>query len=310
LAAYLLAESFEASGVLAVVVSGLWMSRTSPRLFPPNARRQVQTVMTFLTSLLNGALFVLVGIEVQSAVRGLDSVGLARGLAAVAVVSAAVIGVRFAWFFTTPYLIRLLDRRPRQQSLRLGARPRIVMAAAGFRGAVSLAAALAVPEMLTAGGRFPDRDLIVFVTAGVIAVTLLVQAPLLPRVIQWARIGRDETIDQERRQAEIAALEAALEAFTGLVDDLGTDREVAEHLRESYARRLRVLRGEENSGGGSASDWERQYADLHLALLACKHATVVRLRDQNDVDDTVLQQVQAMFDLEEAQVSLHRDVGH
>jgi CPA1 family monovalent cation:H+ antiporter len=190
LAAYLIAEAVDASGVLAVVVSGLWVSQASPRLFPAHARQYVQTVMHFVTSLANAALFVLVGLEVQSAVRGLNTVGLTHGLIAVAAISVAVIGVRFAWLFTSPYLIRLIDRRPRQRSLRLGARPRVVMAAAGFRGAVSLAAALSVPRALPSGAGFPDRDLIIFVTAGVIAVTLLVQAPLLPPVVRWTAATR------------------------------------------------------------------------------------------------------------------------
>jgi CPA1 family monovalent cation:H+ antiporter len=309
LTAYLIAESVEASGVLAVVVSGLWVSQSSPRLFPAIARRQVQTVMTFVTGLLNAALFVLVGIEVQSAVRGLDNPELTRGLAAVAAVSAIIIGVRFGFFFSTPYLIRLLDRRPRQQALRLGPRPRTVMASAGFRGAVSLAAALAVPELLDTGGAFPDRDLIVFVTAGVIAVTLLVQAPLLPGIIAWARIDGDDGVDREHRKAELAATEAVLEVLDGLVDELGTDQAVAEQVRTEYARQLHVLRGGVDENNGSASNWERQYAALRLAALAHKHATVVRLRDLHDVDDGVLAQIESELDLEEAQIGTRHARG-
>ena len=108
--------------------------------------------------LLNGALFVLVGLEVQAAVRGLTSGALARGLIAVGAVSAAVIGMRFVWLFTTPYLIRALDRRPQQRLRRVGARARTVSGVAGFRGAVSLAAALAVPRMVSSGAPFPDRN--------------------------------------------------------------------------------------------------------------------------------------------------------
>lgn len=213
LAAYLIAETVEASGVLAAVVSGLWVSRASPRLFPAVARQYVQTVMAFLTMLANAALFVLVGLEVQSAVRGLSTVGRTTGLAAVVAVSAAVIGVRFAWLFTSPYLIRLIDRRPQQRAMRLGGRPRTVMVAAGFRGAVSLAAALAVPHTLGSGEEFPDRDLIIFVTAGVIAVTLLVQGPLLPRIVRWARLEDDGEAGRERSLAETTALEEARDAL-------------------------------------------------------------------------------------------------
>jgi monovalent cation:H+ antiporter, CPA1 family len=308
LTAYLIAETVHASGVLAVVISGLWVSRVSPRLFPAHARQYVQTVMHFVTSLANAALFVLVGLEAQSAVRGLSTVGLTRGLIAVAAVSLAVIGVRFAWLFTSPYLIRLLDRRPRQRSLRLGARPRTVMAAAGFRGAVSLAAALSVPRALHSGAGFPDRDLIVFVTAGVIAVTLLVQAPLLPSVVRWARLSGDAAIDRERRLAEITATERVLEAISELAGDVGAREDVADQLRAEYDRRLRVLRTDEDaaSEGDGTRDWEEQYAQLRLAAVSHKHDTVVRLRDEGEIDDTVLRQIQTNLDLEEVQISRHR----
>ena len=101
LSAYLLAEAVEASGVLAAVVSGLWVSRVSPRLFPPAVRRHVRTIMSFISALLNAALFVLVGLEVVSAVGNLGGDGLAAGLITAAAVSTAVIGARFGWLFTS-----------------------------------------------------------------------------------------------------------------------------------------------------------------------------------------------------------------
>jgi NhaP-type Na+/H+ or K+/H+ antiporter len=137
--------------VLSVVVCGLVMSQTGPRVGRASTRQQTTAFCTLATWLLDGALFVLVGLEVQSAVRDPTSTDLVRGLVAVGVVSAAVIGARFVWLFTTPYLIRVADRRPQQRQRRVGARPRIVMGLAGFRGAVSPAAALAVPGTLSSG---------------------------------------------------------------------------------------------------------------------------------------------------------------
>jgi monovalent cation:H+ antiporter, CPA1 family len=310
LSAYLLAETVEASGVLAAVVCGLRVSRVSPRLFPAAARRHVRTIMSFLSALLNAALFVLVGLEVVSAVANLGGRGLTSGLVVVAAVSAAVVGARFAWLFTSPYLIRLLDRRPQQRRLRLGARPRAVMAAAGFRGAVSLALALAVPQTLASGRPFPDRDLIVFVTAGVIAVTLLLQAPLMPAVVRWARLGSDEqAVERERRRAEMTALQEALDALPGLAEDLGTDEEVADQLRTEYARRLQILSAHDHDEPAEdAVSRERQHVDLRVALLGHKHDTIVRLWERDEIDDSTLQQVQAVFDLERASVEKHRDI--
>jgi CPA1 family monovalent cation:H+ antiporter len=246
--------------------------------------------------LLNGALFVLVGLEVQSAVRGLTSVDLTGGLVAVLVVSAVVIGVRFAWLFTTPYVIRALDRRPQQRLRRVGARARVVSAAAGFRGAVSLAAALAVPKA------FPGRDLIVFVTAVVIAVTLL-QGLLLPRVVRWARLPHDSSVEEERRLAETRATEEALAALSGVAAELGTDPDVVERTRREYEEHLHLVHAHDDHDDEEVLRHDRHYAALRLALLARKRATVLALRDDQQIDDIVLRQFQARLDIEEVRLS-------
>jgi CPA1 family monovalent cation:H+ antiporter len=295
--AFLLAELVHASGVLAVVVAGLILSQAAPRFARADTRQQSTAFWTLATYLLNGALFVLVGLEVQSAVRGLTSVDLTRGLSAVAVVSVVVIGTRFVWLFTTPYVIRMLDRRPAQRLRRVGARPRVVSALAGFRGAVSLAAALAVPE------DFPARDLIVFVTAGVIVLTLA-QGLVLPRVVRWARLPRDTSVQEERQLAETLATEEALAAMPELAAELGTDPEVVDRMRHEYDKHLRVVQA---NAGASDDDpalrHEAHYNALRLALIAHKRATVVRLRDEQRIDDTVLRQVQTRLDIEEVRLS-------
>lgn len=296
--AYLLAEAVGASGVLAVVVYGLVRSQTAPRQMRADTRQQGQSFWTLATYVLNGALFVLVGLQLQSAVRDLTSVALTRGLLAVAAVSAVVIGTRLAWFFTVPYLIRLLDRRPQQRQRRVGVRGRMVSGVAGFRGAVSLAAALAVPEMVDDGTPFPDRDLVVFVTAGVIVVTL-VQGLALPAVVRWARLPRDTSVDEERRLARTSAAAEALAALPRLADELGIDAAVADRANRDYQRRLQVLTDGDPVGERPDAD----YRMLRLALIAQERATVVRLRDERRIDDTVLRQLQTQLDLEE--VGLH-----
>jgi CPA1 family monovalent cation:H+ antiporter len=302
--AFLLAELMHASGVLAVVVCGLIMSQIAPREGRADTRQQTAAFWSLATFVLNGALFILVGLEVQAAARNLTSVDLVRGLVAVAAVSAVVIGARFVWLFTTPYVIRALDRRPQQRSRRVSARPRVVIAVAGFRGAVSLALALAVPHALDSGGAFPGRDLIVFVAAGVIVVTLA-QALVLPKVVRWARLGRDTAVEQERHLAETQATEAALDAIPRLAVETGADPKVAEQLRDEYEDHLRVLDSAAANGGGDAPAVRhaRQYTDLRLALIAHKRATLVTLRDEGRIDDTVLRQLQTRLDIEEVRLA-------
>jgi Na+/H+ antiporter len=300
--AFLLAEVVGASGVLAVVVCGLIMSQTGPRVGRADSRQLTTAFWTLATYLLNGALFVLVGLEVQSAIRGLTSTDLTRGLFAVAVVSAVVIGVRFAWLFTMPYVIRALDRRPQQRLRRVGPRGRIVNGVAGFRGAVSLAAALAVPATLASGEPFPGRDLIVFVTAGVIAVTLL-QALVLPAVVRWARLPLDTSVEEEQRLAQTEATGAALAALPEVAAELGTDPDVVDRTRREYEEHLHLVHRDLDDDDEPATRHEEQYAALRLALLGRKRATVVALRDQQRIDDIVLRRYQARLDIEEVRLS-------
>jgi Na+/H+ antiporter len=302
--AFLLAETVHASGVLAVVVCGLIISQAGPRVVRADTRQQAEAFWSLATFVLNGALFVLVGLEVQSAVRGLTSVDLTRAVIAVGAVAAVVVTVRFVFLFAVTYLIRLLDRRAQQRLRRVSDRARVVSGVAGFRGAVSLAAALAVPEVLASGQPFPGRDMIVFVTAGVIVVTLVVQGALLPGVVRWARLPRDTSVEQERRLAETLATEEALAALPEIAEETGVDADVADRMRREYEEHLWALRAREDGDeDDSAIRHDQHYTVLRQALLDRKRATVVRLRDEHRIDDIVLRQVQRMLDIEEIRLS-------
>jgi monovalent cation/hydrogen antiporter len=305
--AFLLAEVAHASGVLAVVVCGLIMSQVGPRVGRADTRQQMTAFWSLATFLLNGALFVLVGMEVQSAARGLTSVDVTRALLAVAGISAVVVGTRFVWMFTTPYVIRALDRRPQQRLRRVGARGRTVSAMSGFRGAVSLALALAVPARTSSGAPFPDRDLIVFVTAGVVAVTL-VQALLLPRVVRWARLPQDTSVDEERRLAATLAAEEALAALPKTAAELGTDPDVVERTRLEYEEHLGVLAADGEDEDEPVRRHDQQYSALRLALLGHKRATLLRLRDEQRIDDIVLRHFQTKLDMEEVRLTRREPV--
>ena len=186
--AYLLAELIEASGVLAVVVSGLIMSQVAPRIIRAQHRTQALAFWPLVTFIINGALFVLVGVELQYAVRDLNHADLQDALIAVGVICVVLVVVRFAFLYGSTYLVRALDRRPRQRLLRVGHRTRVVSGLAGFRGAVSLAMVLSVPQTVESGEPFPDRNFIVFVTSGVILVTLVAQGLLLPVAVRLAKL--------------------------------------------------------------------------------------------------------------------------
>jgi CPA1 family monovalent cation:H+ antiporter len=300
-AAFLLAESIHASGVLAVVVCGLFMSQVTPRITGALTRQTSVPFWTVSTTVLSSALFVLVGLQAQTAIRDLSSVSLVRALVDVLLITAVVIGVRWAWLYTTPYIIRALDRRPAQRLRRLGARQRSVSGVAGFRGAVSLAAVLAVPRTLDSGAPFPDRDLIVVITCGVIVLTLL-QALLLPRVVRFARLPVDNSVTEERQYAQVFITDAAIDAIPATAAELGTDEHVVERVRTEIAKRRKVLAADP-ANGDQVIRHDDQYTGLWLALIARKREALLELRDQQRIDDIVLRQIQALLDIEEVRFS-------
>jgi CPA1 family monovalent cation:H+ antiporter len=284
------------------------MSQIGPRIGAANTRRQNIAFWTLGTFLLNAALFVMVGIEAQTAVRNLVSADLVTALVGVAVVCAVLVAVRLTFLVTSAYTIRLVDRRPEQRMRRVSNRARVVSTLAGFRGAVALAAALAVPTTLSSGAPFPERDLIVFITAGVVATTLVVQGLLLPVAVRWARLPADDSVLYERELAERTSAQEALDALPEVAADLCTHHDVTDRLRVEYQEHLRVLRARSaNADADETGDLtvrlDEQYTALRLAVLARKRATVLRLRDERHIDDTVLRQIQARLDIEEMRLT-------
>ena len=295
-AAFLLAEEVHASGVLAVVVCGLLLSQIGPRTVSARTRVQAHGFWNVTTFLLNGALFVLVGLQLRAAVTALSSVSVWAAVVQALLVAGVVVGTRVVWIYTVPYIIRALDRRPQQRLRRVGARHRFPSAWAGFRGGVSLAAALAVPLQVQ------GRDVVVVITFGVILATLLVQGLTLPAVLRWARLPDDGGVLREQTLAERTATEAGLEALPQVAAAIGASDAVVDRLRTEYLEHLHTL-GEAAPDDDPVLALERAdhiaYVRLRVALLVHKRAAIVRLRDAREIDDIVLRRVQAKLDAEE-----------
>jgi monovalent cation/hydrogen antiporter len=304
--AFLVAEEIHASGVLAVVVCGLAMSQLGPLLIAAHTRQRARAFWTVSTFLLNGALFVLVGLQLRRAIANLVSSSLAEAIIAALLVSAAVIGTRLGWMYTVPYFVRWVDRRAVHQARRLSARHRFPVAWSGFRGGVSLAAALAVPTVTSDGSPLPGRDLLIVVTFGVILVTLLLHGLTLPAVLRWSRLPDDHDEITERWAAERAAVEAGLEALDEAIARIQPSERVADRVRDDLEQRLADLDDpttapEDNGFEGSAegrSDRET-YRRLRAELLPRERAAVVKLRDAHIIDDIVMRWMEGRLDAEE-----------
>ena len=153
--AFIPADEIGASGVLAVVSCGIYLGWRAPEIVNPEARMQGFALWSVLTFLLNATLFILIGLQLPLIVDGLQGQPTGQVVGHAALVCVVVIGVRFLWAFTVPYLIRAIDRRPQQRARRSTAASRVITSWAGMRGAVSLAAALALPLTTDAGAPLP-----------------------------------------------------------------------------------------------------------------------------------------------------------
>ncbi|MDQ6936161.1 MAG: Na+/H+ antiporter [Actinomycetota bacterium] len=297
--AFLLADAVHASGVVAVVVAGLVLTYAGPRVIGARSRTQAFAFWDLSTFLLNGGLFVFVGLQIPRVVRGIDSTSTAHALVIAVTVTGVVVGTRLLWVHVVTFILRTLDRRAGQRARRASWRARTLGGWAGFRGAVSLAAALAVPATTRAADPFPDRDLIVFTTSVVILLTIIVQGTTLPAVARWARLPEDTGRLEELQFARTRAAEAGLAALPRVALELGLDGELVERVRAEYEEHADALRAESAEGGLQAMEEREQGRRLRLGVLAHKRLAVTELRDANRIDDIVLREVQAGMDIEE-----------
>ncbi|MFD9224970.1 Na+/H+ antiporter [Streptomyces sp. NPDC060064] len=299
-AAYLPAQAVGVSGVLAVVTCGLILSQLGPRVIGAGARVQIIGFWEVSTFILNSALFVLVGIQTPAIVSAISSVSLGHAVVTALLVSGVVIATRLLWLYSVPYLIRAVDRRPVQRTLRSGARQRFPVAWSGVRGAVSLAAALAVPATTAAGRPLEGHSLLVFTAVTVILVTLVLQGTTMPAVVRWSglRGDPDETAEERHAHRQIAA--AALEALPDHAGRLETPPETA----DAILGELRQYAAEDARATETTVPGMRAGLELRLALIGVKRSALIRLRDERSIDDIVLRRLQAGLDSEEIRIEL------
>lgn len=306
--AFLLAETVHASGVLAVVVAGLIVAYVSPRVTTASSRRQADAAWPFGVFLLNGALFVLIGLEVQYVVHEISAAAIGRLVLITLAVWATLLVVRYLFQLLNVPFQRRTDPRPARGAR---SRARVVSTLAGMRGAVSLAIALSVPASITEGGALNGRDEIVFVTAGVILLSLLVQGPFLPAIVRWARFPADHVEDEEYELAERAISGAALAALDDLAAEHGVGQEVRDRVRSEGYQMLEFANARALAREQALVDAEADALDEMLgepdplsAGTAAPPSVADTGVDQADPPDgTVLQMIATSTDVDIAQRS-------
>ncbi|MDR3654133.1 MAG: Na+/H+ antiporter [Mycobacterium sp.] len=304
-AAFLLAQTFDCSGVVAVLVAALVLAYAGPLVIRARSRLQSYAFWDIATFLINGSLWVFIGVQIPNALHGIsDADGGLRHAAFIALaITGVVIVSRIFWGEGATMLLRLLDRRETQRARRVPWRMRFVTAWAGFRGAVSLAAALAVPATTLSGAPFPDRSLLIFIVVVVILVTVLVQGTTLPAVVRWARMPDDVAYDEEVRLARTRGVQAALNALPEVADEIGIGDELRRRLQKEYEEKAALFLATED---GSAEDkllrGKEKVRRVRLGVLERKRREITELRNQNLIDDIVLRELQNEMDLEEVQL--------
>jgi CPA1 family monovalent cation:H+ antiporter len=305
-AAYIPAEELHLSGVLAAVTAGIYLGWRAPELISPQTRLQAVGTWEVLTFLLNAILFVLIGLQLPVVLDGLSGRPPLEPVAYAAMVAAAVILTRFVWLFTVPYLIRVVDRRPSQLERRVGWRPRVIVGWSGMRGAVSLAAALAIPLETDAGAAFPDRDLILFITFAVILVTVVGQGLSLPSLIR--RLGVTDEGDEEEQEelrARLEASKAAIQRLDELELEDWTRNETVERMRglfEFRKRRFATRAGTVEDDG--IEDRSLNYQRLTQMVLQAQREALIRLVRQGEISADVMRRIERELDLEESRLEI------
>jgi monovalent cation/hydrogen antiporter len=305
-AAFALADGVGASGVLAAVSSGLYSGWRSHEIFTADVRLNAQSFWRVLVFTLNAILFVLVGEQFPAILRTVGeqfSPGEIIGYGLM--VSAVVVAVRIAWQFLPTAIGRLV---PSLGDTGGGEdwRERLLIGWSGMRGAVSLAAALALPFTLDSGASFGSRDLIVYLTVAVIFVTLVGQGLTLPYMVRWLGLSATEPWAPDEAVARLAAAQAALDRLDEL-ESSGTpvSENALARLRELYqarfARCVSALQGDDTEM--PIEDPLTGYRRLRSDLIVAERATLLEMRNDGRIKQELFRRIQRDLDLDEARLS-------
>lgn len=299
-AAYIPAEALGFSGVLAVVVAGLYAGRQSSRVIAPASRLQAEIVWSMVTYLMNGLIFILLGLQLRALLDLPRSVSLGTLLWYGALISLAVILVRLVWVFPSAYLPRFLFAKVRERDPYPSWHSVAVIGWMGLRGVVSLAAALSLPTALASGAPFTNRPIIIFLTFCVILATLVGQGLTLPTVIRWLKVGNDSSAEREEQLARLETARAAVDRIGELE---GEDWVTAESIE--YMRAIHEHRTHRYDGDVDQDEAERDRQDdtvtrrIKLEVLMAERSALIGLRDRGEINDMVLRRIERELDLQE-----------
>ena len=300
---YLLAERLYVSGVLAVVVAGMFVGWRAPEVLTSRMRLVAYAVWGMVVFILNGLIFILIGLQLPEVVHGISRHSLGDSVRLACLVVALITLVRFLWFFAALYLPPVTERLTGRRIPQPSWRNLVLMSWAGMRGVDSLAAALALPLVCRDGSPFPERALIVFLTFSVILATLVLQGLTLPPLIRWLKIVGDVSQEEEERLARLKANQAGLAKLSELARTAHVAEDALARLRGEYEDRIDQLRATDaDHRPARLSLYSPDYERLLKEVLCEERRTILRLRNERAINDHVLRRIQRDIDLAEARL--------
>jgi monovalent cation/hydrogen antiporter len=293
-AAFLPADRFNASGVIATVAAGLYLGHRGSQIMGADARMTGRALWETLTFLLNGFVFIVMGFEVPLLLRTLTP-RMAVDLVAIgAVVTVVLVLVRALWIFASVFVFQRLRGQPNAFGCSL------VLSWAGMRGVVSLAAALALPITLRSGAPFPGREALVMITLTVIVLTLLGQGLTLPVLIRRLGLGKDAGLREEEARARQRLLEAATRRLDELYPVWHGHRPLLDQLRETYRHRSEHVERQRHPSPGDEEDRELiEHREIRRTIIDAEREALLRLRTEGEITEEVLRDLERELDLEE-----------
>jgi monovalent cation/hydrogen antiporter len=298
---YLPAERLGFSGVLAVVATGLYIGHRSWEALGSESRLQRESIWKLLDYLLNGIVFILIGLEFPSMLREM-TIPMGQMIFVGTAISLVVVGVRFLWVFPMVYLEKRFVLRRGRNHLSFGGL--VVASWAGMRGVVSLAAALALPLVTSAGEDFPHRHVILFLTFCVIFVTLILQGLTLPWVASKLKVEEADGDIQSEGKARISLLEDLIVEIEALIkrEETPEYREALEQWKMHYQDRLRALKGRLTL----PSEMNRYAAskDRELFPVLVNHVRqhLTTMRRTGEISEEVRRRIERDLDMEEQRI--------
>lgn len=298
---YLLAERLHTSGVMATVVCGLYLGHRRAQFLSLGARMESRAVWNTVDFVLNGVVFLLLGLQISSVLAGIEGLGLGQLIAGGAMVSLIVIALRFLWVFPGAWVGHKLRQWVSSRVVpRVDKRELFVVGWGGMRGVIALAAAVSLPETLRNGDRFPARNIIIFFTFCVILVTLVLQGLTFPFIIRKLGLAHGEKENPEEQIALKKMIQKALNYLQHEKEMTPAEKEIYEAVERNYKRRLALIKSPQDIAKQEVFTQARRYLEVARAARDIERRTAGELLADSQINDVVYQQLIMDIDLLDA----------